>query len=54
MAAFDLTLKLQTGTAQSDEQRAKLKDLCAQLQERADQLRAETLKVAAVATVNAR
>ena len=54
MAAFDLALKLQTGTAQSDEQRKQLEVMHAQLQERAEELRAATIKKAAVAIANTR
>ena len=54
MAAFDLGLKLQTETAQSDEQRKQLEVLHAQLQERAEELRAMTIKQAAVASANTR
>ena len=54
MAAFDLALKLQTETAQSDEQRKQLEATCVQLQERAQDLRAETIKKAAVALATSR
>ena len=54
MAAFDLTLKLQTETTQSDDQRKQLKILCEQLQARAEDLRAITVKDAAVAVANTR
>ena len=54
MAAFDLTLKLQTEATQSDEQRKQLQVVCAQLQERAGELRAGMIKAAAVAVANTR
>ena len=54
MAAFDLALKLQTETAQSDEQRKQLEILHAQLQERAEELRATAVKRAAIASANTR
>jgi hypothetical protein len=54
MAAFDLTLKLQTETTQSEDQRKQLERTRDQLQVQAEQLRAETLKVAAVALAKTR
>ena len=54
MAAFELALKLETETTQSDEQRKQLQVMRAQLQDRAEQLRAETIKTAAVAVANTR
>ena len=54
MTAFDLALKLQTETAQSDEQRKQLEEMHARLQDRAERLRAETVKTAAVAVANTR
>ncbi len=54
MAAFDLALKLQTETTQSDEQRKQLEVLHGQLQDRAEELRAMTIKTAAVAVANTR
>ena len=53
-AAFDLTLKLQTEITQSEDQRKQLERTRDQLQEQAEQLRAETLKVAAVALARTR
>jgi hypothetical protein len=54
MAAFDLELKLQTETIQSDDQRKHLQVMRAQLQERAADLRAEMIKAATVAVANTR
>ena len=54
MAAFDLELKFQTETTHSDEQRKQIQAMRAQLLERAEQLRAETIKTAAVAVANTR
>jgi hypothetical protein len=54
MAAFELMLKLETETNQSDEQRKQLELTRAQLQDRAEELRAMTIKKAAVAVANAR
>lgn len=52
MAAFDLALKFQTETTLSDAQRNQLENMHAQLQARADELRANTVKAATVAATN--
>jgi nucleoid-associated protein YgaU len=54
MAAFDLDLKLQIETVQSDEQRQQLQVVRAQLLERAQELRAKTIGIAAAAVANTR
>ena len=48
MAAFDITLKLHTDKAQSEEQRVQLQAMRDQLERHAEELRAETVKAAAV------
>ena len=52
MAAFDLALKAQTETAQSDEQRKRLEMMHAELQQRAEEVRTTAMKTAAVAVAN--
>ena len=54
MSAFDLTLRLKTEAGLTDEQRKRLEITCAQLQDRAEELRAVTIKQAAVAMANGR
>jgi hypothetical protein len=54
MAAFDIELKLQTEKSQSDEQRKQLEVMSAQLQNRAEELRAVTVKKAEIAVANTR
>jgi len=46
MAAFDIALKLQTETTLTDDQRKQFEARHAQLQDRAEVLRAETIKKA--------
>jgi len=49
MAAFDIMLKLHTDKAQSEEQRVQLQEMRDQLEHHAEELRAQTVKAAAVA-----
>ncbi len=52
MAGFDLTFKLNTKTGLSEDERKQLELMRAQLDERAEELRARTIKAAAVADAN--
>lgn len=52
MSVFDITLRLQTELDLTDEQRKRLELTSAQLQDRAEELRAVTIKRAAVALGN--
>jgi hypothetical protein len=54
MAAFDLALKFETEGAHSDEQQEQLKRRCAELQARADDLRAMTIRTAALNSTTTR
>jgi hypothetical protein len=53
-AAFDLAFRAETEIALSEEQRKQLKSMHSVLQERAEELRAMTIKNAAIAVANAR
>ena len=54
MSAFDLTLKIQTDSTLTDDQRQQLETRCAQLQKQAEELRSVTLRKVAVALANGR